>query len=335
MRRNMLDWKNSIIASQARKAMPIMTYPGLAITGNTVREMVTDGKVQFNCIKALAERYSAIASATLIMDLSVEAELFGARIKYSDHQIPAVSGRLIDNFNELGALKVPQVGSGRTKEYINAAQLSASAITDRPALGGIIGPFSLAGRLFDITEMMTAILMDPEGSHELLEKCTSFLKNYANAFKEANANGVVIAEPAAGLLSPALCDEFSSLYVKQIVDYVQDETFMVMLHNCGNTTTLVPSMQSTGCHALHFGNAVDMLQILPQVDREILVFGNIDPVRVIKDSAPARVYSETRSLLDKTRHYANFVISSGCDIPPDTPLANLDAFFEAVKEYNA
>jgi uroporphyrinogen decarboxylase len=335
MKRNMQDWKNSIIASPARKAMPIMTYPGLAMTGNTVREMVTNGKIQFNCIKALAERYPTIASATMIMDLSVEVELFGSKIKYSDNEIPTVSERRIDNFDKLDALVIPPVGSGRAKEYLKAAELVAATITDRPALGGIIGPFSLAGRLFDITEIITAVLMDPAGAHELLKICTSFLKNYANAFKEVDANGVVIAEPAAGLLSPALCDEFSSRYVKQIVDYVQDETFMVMLHNCGNTTTLVTSMQSTGCKALHFGNAVDMLKILPQVDKEILVFGNIDPVRVIKYSTPALVYSETLNLLDKTRHYANFVISSGCDIPPNTPLANLDAFFKAVAECNS
>lgn len=312
-----------------------MTYPGLAITGKTIREMVTNGEEQFKCIKALTDRYPTIASATMIMDLSVEAEVFGSKIRYSDHEIPTVYERLMDTFDSLDALKIPHVGSGRTKEYLKAAKLAAAIITDRPALGGIIGPFSLAGRLFDMTEMMTAILMDPAGAHGLLKLCTSFLKNYANAFKEADANGVVIAEPAAGLLSPGLCDEFSSYYVKQIVDYVQDETFLVMLHNCGNTTTLVPSMQSTGSEALHFGNAVDMLEILPQVDNEILVFGNIDPARIIKNSTPSVVYSETLGLIDKTRNYANFVISSGCDIPPDTPLANLDAFFKAVTESNS
>lgn len=31
--------------------------------------------------------------------------------------------------------------------------------------------------------------------------------------------------------------------------------------------------------------------------------------------------------------YKNFVISSGCDIPPATPWENIDAFFEAVNEF--
>jgi uroporphyrinogen decarboxylase len=334
MKRNMCDWKDSILSSAAKKAMPIMTYPGLALTGNSVIEMVTKGEIQFNCIKALADRYSTVACATVIMDLSVEAEVFGSKIHYSDHEIPAVSERLIHNFNQLGTFTIPPVGLHRTKEYLKAAQRAAATISDRPTLGGIIGPFSLAGRLYDITEMMIAILMDPTGAHELLDLCTTYLKNYAAAFKEAGSNGVVIAEPAAGLLSPDLCDEFSSRYVKHIVDHVQDETFIVMLHNCGNTNVLVPSMSSTGCKALHFGNAVDMLEILPQVDTEILVFGNIDPVRVIKNASPETVYSAAFDLLVKTKHFPNFVISSGCDIPPNTPLANLDAFFKAIEQFN-
>ena len=74
--------------------------------------------------------------------------------------------------------------------------------------------------------MMTAILFELEGSHELLQICTDFLKKYARAFKDAGCNGIIIAEPAAGLLAEKECNEFSSWYVKQIVDHVQDENFI-------------------------------------------------------------------------------------------------------------
>jgi uroporphyrinogen decarboxylase len=331
----MNDWRNAILSISDRKAMPIMTYPGLALIGNTIMDMVSSGEIQFNCIKTLSERYPTIASATLIMDLSVEAELFGCKIKYSENEIPTVTERLITSFDELAKLKIPAVEDGRTNEYLKAAKLAAQNISDRPAFGGIIGPYSLAGRLFDITEIMTAILLEPNGAHELLQICTEFLKKYAKSYKEAGSNGVVIAEPAAGLLSPELCDEFSSVYVKQIVDYVQDDHFLVMLHNCGHTTSLVQSMQSTGCKAMHFGNAVNMLEILPQVDKNILVLGNIDPVSILRNATPEIVYAETFKLLEKTKDYNNFIISSGCDIPPNTPLSNIDAFFEALEAYNS
>ena len=39
-------------------------------------------------------------------------------------------------------------------------------------------------------------------------------------------------------------------------------------------------------------------------------------------------------LLEDTRGYANFVLSSGCDIPFGVPAENIKAFFESCSKYN-
>lgn len=46
------------------------------------------------------------------------------------------------------------------------------------------------------------------------------------------------------------------------------------------------------------------------------------------------VYQQTYTLLQRTTAYPNFVISTGCDVPPEVPLDNIRAFYEAVKDYN-
>lgn len=330
----MTEWIKSIIESEERKTMPIMTYPGLKILNRTVLDMVTDGEVQYECLKVLSERYPAIASATMMMALYVEAEAFGCEIVYRQDEIPTVSKRVIESLDSVASLRIPQVGEGRTLEHLKSAKLAAKNITDRPVFGGIIGPYSLAGRLYDITKMMSAILDESEGSHQLLKVCTEFLKNYARAFKDAGCNGIIIAEPAAGLLAEKECHEFSSYYVRQIVDHVQDENFITILHNCGNTVDMVDSMVSTRCAGFHFGNAVNMQDILPQVPPDRLVFGNLDPAGVIKNSTPDEVRAKTFELLHQTVLFKNFVLSSGCDVPPGTNPENIDAIFEALNEYN-
>ncbi len=170
--------------------------------------------------------------------------------------------------------------------------------------------------------------------HLLLEKCTALIMEYNKEIKRLGAQGVIMAEPAAGLLSETLCQKFSSAYVKKIVDAVQDDTFLVVLHNCGQTKHLVNSMLSTGAEMLHFGNAVDMADILPQIPKDKLVGGNIAPVDVFKNGSEYAVMKETMLLLDKADNYPNFIISSGCDIPPGTPLANIDAFFNTIALFN-
>lgn len=331
---NMLEWKNEVISSNIRKAMPVMTYPGMEMIGTNVYDMVTDGMVQYKCIKALYEKYPDILATSMIMDLSVEAEAFGSSIKFSRDEIPTVISRMIDSFDKLDDIRIPNVGDGRTSQQLMAARMAAENLTDRPVFGCIIGPYSLAGRLFDISEFMTAIYLEPEGCHFLLNACTQFLKNYARAFKDIGVNGIIIAEPAAGLLAWEQCDEFSSAYVKEIVDYVQDENFFVILHNCGNTLSLVDSMVSTGSMGFHFGNAVDMTEILPKVPSDRLVFGNIDPAGVFKNSSQEDIILKTMDLLNRCSSYKNFILSSGCDIPPGTPMKNIDAFMKALKQFN-
>ena len=54
----------------------------------------------------------------------------------------------------------------------------------------------------------------------------------------------------------------------------------------------------------------------------------------LKDSVPERIKTVVTDLLTKMKDYPNFVLSSGCDIPPQTPVENIRAFFEALDEYN-
>lgn len=93
-------------------------------------------------------------------------------------------------------------------------------------------------------------------------------------------------------------------------------------------------MLSTGAQGFHFGNAVNMMDIMPQIPENILAFGNLDPATVFKQGTPEEIKTKTATLLENMSGYRNFVLSSGCDIPPGTPVSSIDAFFSAVEEYN-
>ena len=329
----MQQWTSSIVNAPGVMALPIMTYPGLALTGKGILDAVNNPAEQAAIIAQLAARYPAAAAVTM-MDLSLEAEAFGAQVVFSDKEVPTVHGRLVADLDAAKALPVPKVGAGRTGKALEATEMAVAAVTDRPVFGGQIGPYSLAGRLLGLSDIVLASMRAPNMVHAVLEKCTAFLIEFAGAIKRTGANGVLIAEPAAGLLSPRLCEAFSSPYVRKVVEAVQDSEFLVILHNCGNSTQLVKSMLTTGACALHVGNAVKMPEIARQMPSDRLVMGNIEPGGVFKIGAPDQVRSAVLTLLDEMRTFPNFVLSSGCDIPPGTPLENLDAFFEALAEHN-
>ena len=330
---NMKKWITDVINNPKRMAIPVMTHPGIEMIGKTVQEAVTDGKVHAEAIIALSKRYPSAAS-TVIMDLTVEAEAFGCVINFARDEVPTVRYRLVSNFEEIQQLAVPSLSVGRIPQYLLANQLTVAAITDKPVLGGCIGPYSLAGRLFDMTEIMTAIYIEPDSINLLLEKCTRFLIDYGRALKTIGVNGIVIAEPAAGLLSNDECQQYSSLYVKQIADALQDDDFSVILHNCGNKGQCTQAMLYTGAHGYHFGNAMNMIEALETCPPDVLVIGNLDPVGVFKMSSPEQVKQSTKNLLEQTAGYRNYVLSSGCDVPPHTSIENVEAFYEALAEFN-
>lgn len=321
-----------VTGSPKRMAIPIMTSPGIELTGLKPRDVFQSGELQFKCISALAEATDASAHVTF-MDLSVEAEAFGSKITFSDLENPTVSARLVADESEIDKLVIPAVGTKRTAEILKCAGLCAKNLK-RPVFGGMIGPYSLAGRLADMTEMMMLTAGEPEIAHKLLVKVTAFLTDYIKAIKATGVSGILIAEPAAGLLSPDKCQEFAAEYIKKIIAAVKDDSTMIILHNCGRTEKQVSALLSTGADAIHVGNAVNILDILPQVPSNVPVMGNLDPVSVFKTADPQTVYSKTLDLLNATSGYPNYILSSGCDVPPGVPMENVRAFYRACHDYN-
>lgn len=322
-----------MLQKKKRLAIPIMTHPGIELCGSSVLKAVTDGQAHADAICALNDRFPADA-VTAIMDLTVEAEAFGARIRFSENEIPNVVGRLVQDAASVAELEVPSLDKGRVPEYLNANRIVASRIKDKKVFGGCIGPFSLAGRLFDLSELMMAMYIEPETVTTLLGKCTDFITSYLQAMKETGINGVILAEPASGLVSNDDCYQYSSVYVRRIVEAVQDDGFSIVLHNCGNTGHCTDAMIRSGAWALHFGNRADMVEALETCPPGLPVMGNIDPVTVMQQASPEQVYAAVSELLARTSGFGNFILSTGCDVPPRTPLVNIQAFYQALADYN-
>lgn len=311
MTMNMKQWVADILASDKKKSLPVLSFPSIQKMGITVAELINSSDKQAEGMKIIADSCPTAASVSL-MDLSLEAEAFGSTIRVSDDEVPTVIGSIVSTEEEAEALKVPEIGAGRTQIYIDAIEKACKLITDRPVLAGVIGPFSLAGRLLDVSEALI----------------------YCNEYKKVGANGIVMAEPLAGLLSPDLAQEFSADYVKQIVDAVQDDNFLVVYHNCGNTAVkTIDTIVTNGCLMYHFGNAINMAEMMSHVPENLIAMGNVDPAGEFRNGTAESVYNRTKEVMDECCKYKNFVISSGCDIPPMSPWENINAFFQAVEDF--
>ncbi len=333
---NMHVWLENLRDSKVKKAMPVLSFPCVSLMGITVKDLTANSDLQAKGMKMVVDRVDSAASLSM-MDLSVEAEAFGSAIRFSDFEVPTVIGSIVNDEDDADALQIPAVGAGRTAEYIKAIEKTCKMVTDRPVFAGVIGSFSLAGRLLDVTEALVKCYTEPDCVHKTMEKTTSFVIDYIKAYKKAGANGVVIAEPLTGLLSPEMAAEFSEPYIKRIVEAVQDDEFIVIYHNCGNNTIfMIDSILNIGASAYHFGNSINMKEMLGKIPKDIVVMGNVDPSSQFLNGTPQSITAETKRLMSECcNEYPNFVISSGCDIPPASKWENIDAFFKAVSDFYA
>jgi uroporphyrinogen decarboxylase len=324
---------DSMQTSNERLAIPISTYVGRQMTGSSVFEIVCNADAQAEAVLALHDRYHTKVLLTA-MDLSVEAECFGCEIRAAENEIPTVVGRRAATRADIEALGIPGIGEGRTGVYLEAASRLISHRPEIPVLGSMIGPFSLAGRFFGVSETLELTLADPGLLMELLEKTTEFLLGYAKAYRSVGAAGVVMAEPTAGLLSPRALGRFSSAYIRRIIEACNEENFILILHNCGAKLVHLTAVLESGAEICHFGAPMDIVTALEKVGPDVILAGNLDPVGVFLNSTPAEIEDCVKDLLGRTRTCPNFIISSGCDLPPQTPLENLDAFYAVVNTYS-
>lgn len=332
MNRNMKQWVADMINSPRKKALPLLSFPCTQLMGISVRELVSSSELQAKGMKLVADQVPSAASVSL-MDLSVEAQAFGSAIHISEDEVPTVIGAIVSNEDEAKTLQVPSVGVARTGLYIDAIAKTVSLITDRPIFAGIIGPYSLAGRLMDVSEVMIYCYEEPDMVHMVMRKATDFLIAYCNAYREAGANGVVIAEPLTGLLSPSLAQEFSHPYVKELVEQVQRDDFCVIYHNCGNNVPLMAKdIYQLGASGYHFGDAIHLADMLTNAPEDVLIMGNVSPSAQFLGGTPQSIRDQTLQIMAECGSQKNFVISSGCDIPPRSSWDNIRAFFAAAAE---
>lgn len=305
--------------------IPLLGAPGVKLSNTTLKENLTNKDIQLRTLKLLVEKFQPDGIFPF-MDLTVEAEALGLDISFSENENPAVRDHSIKTEEDLESVRLRYRGiSGRMPLFIKVVEGLAK---DLSIVKGAytIGPFTLAGELMGVGELSMNVILNPDLAHKFIEFTTSVIKDYAEALLDAGADVIVVLEPSAVMLSPKQFEEFSGRYFSSLVRELKSP---LLLHICGDTTHLLEKMSETGAIGLSLDSLVDLKEASRIVPDSIALIGNLDPVRVFLQSTPEEVAIATRNLLGKMRGVKKFILSSGCDLPVDTPLENIEAFMHA------
>lgn len=303
---------------------PLIGYPGARLTGTTVRENVFDAAIHTNTIRQLWEEYQYDIVFPM-MDLAVEAGALGLRVRYPENESPTVEEHPVATEADLERFRdVDVLADARLQSFLETIRRLKSTV-DAVHGAYVVGPFTLAGLMMGASEIARATIRCPEQVRRLVAFTTDVVRTYAEACQSAGAELIAFLEPTAVMLSPKSFMEFSGDAVSQLAYGLEVWT---VLHICGDTKRLIPAMCRTGVDALSLDSLVDLPAIALTVPSDVVLIGNVDPVTVMGSSDPRRVSNAVRELCKGMPRHSHFVLSTGCDLPLETPLANVTAFME-------
>ncbi|HHU64268.1 MAG TPA: methylcobamide--CoM methyltransferase [Clostridiales bacterium] len=316
-------------ASERRLVAPIISYPAVSLTNSTALENLKNPLKQYDTLLEIINEFN-IDIIMPFIDLTVEAEALGIPITFHENESPNVDVHPLTKAEELKDYKAPNPNTGgRMAVFVSVVKLLKNN-TDKIVGGLVCGPFTLAGLMMGAEKLALNTLMEPDFCKKTMDFATSAILPYAKAQIKAGADFIILLDPTAVLLSPKLYDKFVTPSIKQIIKELE---VPVVIHTCGNTTNIVPNMCRTGAQGLSLDGMVDFGKLSTIVPKDVVLIGNIDPVRIMSNATPDRVYTATMDLLENMKNVPNFILSTGCDLPPETPLDNVAAFCKAARDF--
>jgi uroporphyrinogen decarboxylase len=181
-------------------------------------------------------------------------------------------------------------------------------------------------------DAVMATIDDPAGLHALCRFTTERIQEYVQLLIAAGADLIAVLEPTAVMLRPEQFADFSSRYVRHLTESFRYSGVDFVYHTCGNTMHLVGKMVRAGVCGVSLDSrdaGVDLAAAAREVPPDVAVIGNINPARTILSGTPQEVRREVEGLLAEMAPFPNFVLSTGCDLPQETPPDNIRAFMEA------
>ncbi|MEE9431089.1 MAG: uroporphyrinogen decarboxylase family protein [Melioribacteraceae bacterium] len=265
-----------------------------------------------------------------ISDPYRETHGFGAEIAFPENEVPRCVTLPLKskNFSELK--KPDPYNSERMFDRIKAIKLYKEKCANQYSImGWVEGPAAEAADLYGISEFLTEIMLDPEFTEELLDKCTEAAIDFAKAQFEAGADTIGIGDAIASQVSPELYEAFILPREKKIVDAIKQMGGFVRLHICGNITHLLLGISTLDIDILDIDYLVNMKEAREILGTKIVLSGNIDPVSGVKNGTPESISEIVNDIYGAVGN--PLMVCAGCEIPSRTPNENLKSLCKPIK----
>lgn len=325
---------------------PVSRVPCFSGMGNVTTSGLKEYGYRFPEIHIDAERMANSALATyeqfgfecviVPFDMGVEAEALGCRVNYYDDGsdrilYPTIRGKLADKIADF-TLTLPDdfSSAGRIPLVLEAIQRVRAKVGDKVAIGSwVLGPYTLAGQLFDLNDLLKNSYKKPAMINDLLAKLADAITSITALYRQAGADFITVREMGAtsDVISPRM---FASLILPHLQKVFAAIPRPTVLHICGDTNQIVELMAQSGADAISVDQKNDLAASRAKVPGTLL-FGNIDPYNLLVSGTPEIIDAGIRKILANGPD----AVWPGCDIWPEIPADNFRALMATIQQHGA
>ncbi len=332
----LVDITNKNYKLGKRIVAPLVGFPGVSMINSSIKIAQQNYGEHYKVIKKNFDEFSPDIIFPL-MDLSVEANALGRYTLFPKEDSATVHKEkfTIEELNKFREINISF--DSRVNCYVDTMKLMNIGLPAGILKGAYVtGPYSLAGLLMGADEAAMATILDEKMLKRLCNYTTEVISKYIRMLISAGTELICILEPTAVMLGPDQFEKYSALYVKHINESFKYSGISTIYHTCGNTMHLIDKMVLSGVDGISLDSkeaGVSLKEVAEKVKGQVAVMGNINPSATILHGTPEQVKEEVNELLKEMEHYPNFILSTGCDLPQETPYENLKAFMDTGKNY--
>ncbi len=204
-----------------------------------------------------------------------------------------------------------------------------------PLIGFTGAPFTLASYLIeggpskDLKRTRQLMYSDPQFWHSLMELLADVVATYLESQVQAGADAVQVFDSWIGVLSEASYREYLLPHMRQIFTRLSLLSAPVIHFGTG-TSALLKVMKEAGGDVIGVDWRISLTQAAHNIGSPTPLQGNLDPAILL--SSPANIRQRSQEIIQEGRALRGHVFNLGHGIYPETPIENMEALVQTVKE---
>lgn len=310
--------------------VPFVGVHGGSLIGVNAKDYLNSAEHIVNGISKAIELYDP-DGIPVMFDLQLEAELLGCKLKWSDHNPPAVVSHPLLEGKKIEDLKVPQISDGRLPVAIDATRRLREKYPDMALYGLITGPFTLALHLLG-TDIFTKLFEDTEYIDALFVFCKKVAKKMVDSYVDSGCDVIAVVDPMTSQIDPATFEMFVTPMMTEIFDYIRKKGALSSFFVCGHAQQNIEVM----CKCQPDNISIDENIPLDFVNEIALKYGvsfggNLQLTVVLLMGTEEEVKFNTLDCIDLGGEQG-FILAPGCDLPMATPPENLIAVAKLARD---